>query len=161
MEGVYLEHPEYWPKDALDITLDPWEVRSTRKLFLSPKRRLSVRASHGAGKTLQSAIFTHQFLMTFAPAMVCITGPTGKQTRSQVWSMISRLHERSVFKDDLVWYRTKMALVGHEEETFAQWVSSKNAKTIEGMHGPLEGENLLWIIEEAKAVDDAVYELGL
>ena len=158
IDGVYITNPELWPKDALDITLDPWQVDAFRKLFTSPKRRLSTRASHGAGKTLMSAIFTHFFLFNFSPSLVCLTGPTGKQTRAQVWSMVSRLHEKSVFKDDLTWYRTKMALKGHEEETFSHWVSSKNSKTIEGMHGPLEGENLLWIIEEAKAVDDSVYE---
>ena len=53
----------------------------------------------------------------------------------------------------------KGGTVGDSEKWMAVWVSSKNPKTIEGFHGPVgRGENLLWILEESKAVEDAVLE---
>lgn len=83
---------------------------------------------------------------------------TGKQTRSQVWSVIAQIWNRSVFKDDLDWFRTKMAFKASPEEWFAIWLTSKEPKSIEGFHGPDEGKNLLWIIEESKGVEDKVFE---
>lgn len=86
---------------------------------------------------------------------------TGKQTRTQFWSYLNDAWNDSVFKDDIEWQRTKMFVRGEENEEnwFATWVSSKNPKNMEGYHGPLgNGRNLLWIIEEAKGVQDAAFE---
>ena len=47
-----------------------------------------------------------------------------------------------------------MFVKGFEEAWFVAWVASKNPKNAEGFHD----ENLLWIIEEAKGVADAVFE---
>lgn len=85
---------------------------------------------------------------------------TGKQTRSQFWSYMSDIWQKSIFKDQIQWQKTKMYVKGeqNEENWFALWVTSKEPKTIEGFHGPVEGRNLLWIVEEAKTVHNGVFE---
>ncbi len=83
---------------------------------------------------------------------------TGKQTRSQAWSYLENVWSRSVFKDDIAWYKTKMYIRGADESIFALWLTSKEPKSIEGFHGPADGRNLLWIVEEAKGVEDPVFE---
>lgn len=85
---------------------------------------------------------------------------TGRQTRLQFWAYLNDIWNSSVFKNDLEWQKTKMFVRGekNEENWFCAWVSSKNPKNMEGFHGPLEGRNLLWMIEEAKGVQDAAYE---
>jgi len=158
-EGYYLLNPNEWVWDALGVHLDDnFQRRIMPKLFLGNKKRMVVRAGHSSGKTFISAILAHYFIMNYVPGIVCITGPTGKQTRQQVWSYIGRLHDQSIFKEELEWFRTKMVIRGMAELSFVMWVTSKNPKTIEGFHGPLEGKNLLWILEEAKGIADAVYE---
>jgi hypothetical protein len=158
-QGVYANDPAQWVPDATGYVLDEWQKRVFRKLFkVDGKGRMSVAASHGAGKTLIAGLLTHYFLCNFIPSKVAITGPTGKQTRAQVWSYISAVWNRSVFKEDISWYRTKMAMKIAEEEWFATWLTSKEPKSIEGFHGPDDGKNLLWIVEESKGVADGVFE---
>lgn len=172
-EGVYWEYPEQWVPDATGYILDPWQKELMRKLFIGSsapkgasmmswggekKARLSCKASHGSGKTLMSAVLTHFFLCNFFPSRVAITGPTGKQTRAQVWNYISAIWNRSVFKEEMDWYRTTMTFKISPGEWFATWLTSKEPKSIEGFHGPDEGKNLLWIVEESKGVADAVFE---
>ena len=83
---------------------------------------------------------------------------TGKQTKSQVWSYISEIWHRSIFKDEMDWHKMKMSVKARPEQWFATWLTSKEPKSIEGFHGPKDGENLLWVVEEGKGVADAVYE---
>lgn len=159
-EGYYFLHPEEWPYDALDMNLDPWQKETIHTLFTGKKRRMSVRAGHGCGKSMLAAVIAHIFLMNWIPSKIIVSGPTGRQTRLQFWAYLNDMWNRSVFKNDLEWQKTKMFVRGekNEENWFCAWVSSKNPKNMEGFHGPLEGRNLLWIIEEAKGVQDAAYE---
>ncbi len=96
-----------------------------------------------------------QFLMTHIPSLIIATGPTGKQTRSQFWSYVCMAVANSVFADDIECLATRVFVKGkNAEEWKIIWVTSKEPRTIEGFHG----ENLLWIVEEAKAVGDPVFE---
>ncbi|MDP3793596.1 MAG: hypothetical protein Q8R07_02475 [Candidatus Uhrbacteria bacterium] len=156
--GIYMADPAQWVPDALGMELDEWQKNSLRLLFKGGKNRLAVAASHGTGKSMMSAVITHFFLFNFVPSRVIASGPTGKQTRSQYWSYINDMWNRSVFRDDIVWFKTKMSIKGAEEQWTALWLTSKEPRTIEGFHGPKEGRNLLWIIEEAKGVADPVFE---
>lgn len=158
-EGVYAKNPAQFTPDSTGYVLDDWQQRAINNLFLpGGKAKLAVAACHGSGKTLLSAIICHHFLWNFVPSKVAITGPTGKQTKSQVWSYISEVWHRSIFKDDMDWHKTKMSIKVRPEMWFAVWLTSKEPKSIEGFHGPLDGENLLWVVEEAKGVADAVFE---
>ena len=158
-DGVYANDPAQWVPDATGYVLDEWQKRAMRKLFNpNGKMRLAVAASHGAGKSHLAAIILHFFMCNYPPSICVATGPTGKQTRSQFWAKVASVWNRSVFHDDIEWYRTKMAMKGLEEEWFAVWLTSKEPKSIEGFHGPKDGENLIWIVEESKGVADGVFE---
>ena len=172
-EGLYLEFPEQWVPDATGYVLDEWQKNIIRKLFIGnnpppgadifswypeKKARLSLRAAHSCGKTFMASILTHFFLCNYLPSRVAITGPTGKQTKSQVWNYIQTVWSRSVFRDDIEMYGTTMKFRESPAEWFATWLTSKEPRSIEGFHGPNDGENLLWIVEESKTVADAVFE---
>ena len=66
VNGIYHANPELLALDGYGIELDPWQKRAIRKLFLSPKKRLSVRACHNAGKTYLSGLITNMFLVLYA-----------------------------------------------------------------------------------------------
>lgn len=153
-QGVYLVDPALAAKDQLGIDLDPWQKDVITALFRGEKKRVSVRAGHGTGKTFVAAVITHVFLNTYPGSRVLITGPTSRQTRLQVWGYMNQVWQTNFLRDKIEWLKTKMYIKGYEESWFAAWVTSKNHKNAEGFHG----ENLLWIIEEAKAVQDAVFE---
>lgn len=153
--GLYEVHPELWIPHAIGETLDPWQERVVRQLFLGEKHKVSVRAGHGSGKTWLSSRLASQFLMTHTPSLIIVTGPTGKQTRNQFWSYLTTGIQRSVFRADIECLATRVFIKGDSaEEWKVVWVTSKEPKTIEGFHH----ENLLWIVEEAKAVADPVFE---
>ena len=154
-QGLYRTYPELWIPHAIGETLDPFQERVVRKLFLGEKRKVSVRAGHGCGKTYLSSRLVIQFLITHVPSLIIATGPTGKQTRSQFWSYVCMAAQKSVFRDDIECLATRIFIKGeHAEEWKAVWVTSKEPRTIEGFHH----ENLLWIVEEAKTVGDPVFE---
>lgn len=153
-EGAYIADPVLGIKDMLQTELDSWQQDVVRTLFLGKKKRVSVRAGHGVGKSRLASIIVHYFINSFMPCKVIATGPTSKQTRLQYWSYLNDVWQLNFLKDHIEWLKTKMYFKGHEEQWFAAWVPSKNPKNVEGFHG----ENLLWIIEEAKGVADAVFE---
>lgn len=161
-EGMYLEKPSLFPRDAMGVFPDDWQAEVLDCFRLgSPVTRVSVAAGHTVGKTFLASLLAHAFMGIYAPSRVIVSGPTGKQTRLQFWAGLNSLWHRSVFMEDMQWQKTKMFVRGkrNEEEWYTAWVSSsKDSKTIEGFHGPLDGKNLLWIIEEAKAVSDNVFE---
>lgn len=153
-EGIYLADPALAAKDQLGIDLDPWQKNVITTLFTGGKKKVSVRAGHGCGKTLEAAVITHIFLNNYPGSRVLISGPTSRQTRLQVWGYMNQIWQTNFLRDKIEWLKTKMYIKGYEESWFAAWVTSKNPKNAEGFHG----ENLLWIIEEAKTVQDAVFE---
>lgn len=159
-QGLYRTYPELWIPHAIGETLDEWQIRTVRKLFLGEKHQVSVRAGHGVGKTYLSSRITLQFLMNYTPSLAVATGPTGKQTRSQYWSSLCIATQKSVFRDDIECLATRIFIKGQQakEEWKALWVPCKDPRTLEGFHGPVEGQNLLWVTEEAKAVPDPVFE---
>ena len=83
---------------------------------------------------------------------------TGKQVRNQFWSQLDTAVRKSVFSGDMEVLKQKAYVKGYEELWKVLWVTSKDPKTIEGFHGPDEGKNLMWVIEEAKGVADPVFE---
>ena len=153
--GLYDIQPELWIPHATGDILEPFQERVVRNLFLGEKRKVSVRAGHGAGKTWLSSRLALQFLMTHVPSLIIATGPTGKQTRGQFWAYLCVAAQNSVFADDIECLATRVFVKGkNAEEWKIIWVTSKEPRTIEGFHS----ENLLWIVEEAKAVGDPVFE---
>lgn len=157
-DGYYHLHPEEMAKDIYDVELQEWQKRAIRKLLLGEKNRLSIRAGHSCGKSFLDALIAHIFMLLFIPSYVLATGPTGKQTKHQFWSYIKFFHDRNIFQNMFDWQKTKMFVKGSEEQWKLVWMTSKDPKTIEGFHGPDEGKNLLWIIEEAKGVESGVFE---
>jgi len=153
-EGTYLTNPSLAARDQLSIDLDQWQKDVIDTLLVGDKQRVSVRAGHGTGKSLTASVLAHIFLNNFPSSRIIVTGPTGRQTRLQFWSYLNRIWQTNFLKDKIEWLKTKMYIKGHEEDWFAAWVTSKNPKNAEGFHC----ENLLWIIEEAKTVQDAVFE---
>jgi phage terminase large subunit-like protein len=153
-EGIYLIDPALAAKDQLGIDLDSWQKDVITTLFRGEKKRVSVRAGHGVGKSFAAAVITQIFLNNYPGSRVLITGPTSRQTRLQIWGYQNQVWQTNFLKDKIEWLKTKMYIKGYEESWFAAWVTSKNPKNAEGFHG----ENLLWIVEEAKTVQDAVFE---
>ena len=153
-EGAYLANPVLGVKDLLRIDLDPKQKEVVNALFLGKKHMVSLRGGHGIGKTFLSGVIANLFLDIFIPSKIIITGPSSKQTRLQVWSYLNQVWQTNILRDNIEWLKTKMYVKGAEEEWFASWVPCKNPKNVEGYHG----ENLLWIVEEAKGVPDAVFE---
>lgn len=157
-EGLYREHPEQYLTDALDHDPWDWQTRAIRQLFLGEKHRLSVVAPHRKGKTTFSALLAHYFITNYVPSKTVVTGPSGNETKGSFWQAVKRIHERSVFKEQMTLSPTRMYMDDTTKDYwFVLWASSHLPKMVEGFMGPLEGRNLLWIVEKAPLVRDEVF----
>ena len=149
-----------WPFYGLPEGLKWEKIRSIEYLGEKLTVAVTVPATHTYLTTFvehnsfTAAVITQIFLNNYPGARVLITGPTSRQTRLQIWGYQNQVWQTNFLKDKIEWLKTKMYIKGYEESWFAAWVTSKNPKNAEGFHG----ENLLWIIEEAKTVQDAVFE---
>lgn len=98
-DGLYKVSPELWIPHAIGEVLDPWQNRIVRQLFLGGKRKVSVRAGHGGGKTFLSSRLAIQFLMTNIPSLVIATGPCVEENEKILladgrWVAVRELNER-------------------------------------------------------------------
>ena len=154
-DGLYLEYPELFIPHSTGEILEPYQREIVSCVFKpGTKKRFSVRAGHGIGKTWLSSHIAYQFMMMNPLSLIMATGPTGKQTRNQFWSYLDSAFKKSIFFNDVELLKQKIYIKGHDEDWRIIWVTSRDPATIEGFHN----DNLLWIIEEGKGVEDPVYE---
>lgn len=156
-EAVYLRDPVLGCQDLVRANICPWQQDVVRQLFLGKKKKVSVRAGHGAGKSFLIGIIGAYFFVSRQPAVLVIASRTAKQVMSQTWNYLGRAIENSWLKGRLEHLKTEMRVLGREKDWYARWVSIKHPNNAEGFHSP----NLLWIIDEAKSVEPAVFEAAM
>ena len=156
-EAVYLRDPVLGCRDLVRATTHPGQQQVARQLFLGAKRKVSVRAGHGWGKSNLIGILGAYFFISRQPAVLIIASRTAKQVMSQTWNYLGRAIESSWLQGRLEHLKTELRVIGREKDWYARWVSIKNPNNAEGFHSP----NLLWVIDEAKSVEPAVFEAAM
>lgn len=156
-DAVYLRDPVLGCRDLVRATTHPGQQQVARQLFLGAKRKVSVRAGHGWGKSNLIGILGAYFFISRQPAVLIIASRTAKQVMSQTWNYLGRAIESSWLQGRLEHLKTELRVIGREKDWYARWVSIKNPNNAEGFHGP----NLLWVIDEAKSVEPAVFEAAM
>ena len=115
----------------------------------------SVRSGHGVGKSSVEAWALIWFMVTRPFPKIPCTAPTQHQLFDILWAEVSKwIRSNPALAEDLIWTSSKVYMRGHREEWFAVARTSTKPDALQGFHS----ENILYIIDEASGVDDAVFE---
>ena len=135
--------------------LDGWQCS-----FLSSiagKRRTTVRAGRGCGKSTTVAIGILWFLVCFSPAKVLVTAPKADQAADVIWSEVEILRQRmpAVLADAIVVQSDSIYVKGLERINFAaiRTARADNPDALRGAHA----ENILVICEESSGIADTSF----
>jgi len=144
-----LNDPVLFAKKILSVEL--WEREVEILQSIKTHRRTAVKACHGVGKTFTIAIATLWWLARYPDGIVLTTSPTERQVRTQLWSEIHRMLERSKFPFPKV-KMTELKL--RDDNNFAIGFSTNQAENFQGYHG----KNVLIIADEAPGIDSGVWD---
>lgn len=153
----YREDPAHLVKNVFGAQPDPWQEEFLRHIQ-SGARRISVRAGHGVGKSTACAWAVIWHLITRYPQKVVCTAPTAPQLYDALFAeikfWINKLppYMRQLFEIT----SDRIVLKSSPEASFvsARTSSKEKPEALAGVHS----DNVLLIVDEASAVEEAVFE---
>lgn len=149
------DEPDYYFREYLGDEL--WEKEREIVLSIRDNRKTVIRSCHGSGKTFTVARAALWFMSAFQPAIVVDTAPTFRQVANQFWREFRKAHQSARIPLGGELLKTQFNI---SEDWYAIGLSTKetageeSADKFQGFHG----ENLLFIVDEASGVADAILE---
>ncbi len=140
--------PRTWQKNAWAQISERWKAGKTRV-------RVNVRTCHGAGKTFFAAGTLLGFMVTRFDARGLTTAPTWSGVENLLWPEISKLYNRSIFKPMGFGRLLGTSIHFNRGTWFAVGASSDRPENLEGHHSRYAA---IRVVDEAKAVEESVYE---
>ena len=152
--------PEKWdPVKREGVTEQQW--RASRKLVA--KRRLSIRAGKGVGKSAFLAWTILWFHSCYFPCKTGCTAPTATQMSDVLWAELAMWHRKLKERlpslgDKFNWKTDSFEMSEAPQESFAVARTARPEKpeALQGLHQ----KNVLVVVDEASGVDDAIFEAG-
>ena len=152
--------PEKWdPRRKEGVTDQQW--RASRKLVA--KRRLSIRAGKGVGKSAFLAWTILWFHTCYFPCKAGCTAPTATQMSDVLWAELAMWHRKlketmPALGEKFEWKVDSFTMKEAPQESFAVARTARPEKpeALQGLHQ----KNVLVIVDEASGVDDAIFEAG-
>ncbi|MCD6262300.1 MAG: hypothetical protein J7J52_04690 [Deltaproteobacteria bacterium] len=159
----YSQHPVDFCQDLIEgVDFDRWQIEAFDAL--TKYRFIAIRSGSGVGKTVFLSLATLWFLATKPFARIPSTAPSQHQLYDLLWSEHSKWIHRSKFLRELLsWTQSKVAVRHHEARWFAIARTAKVspdgqvAEGLQGFHAESKDDNLLFIVDEASGVPDAVF----
>lgn len=141
--------PEYWQGEFL---------RDVAKAKIEGKRRFTVRAGHGVGKTSIESWLILWFVLFHRNLKVPVTANSQDQLRDVVWAEIARWHrELPQFLRDLIEITAERVVVKADPEgsfAVARTARPEKPEALQGFHA----DTLAFFIEEASGIEDIIFE---
>jgi phage terminase large subunit len=155
--ALYRGDPVMFVRNVLGQTPLPWQEKLLRKIAAG-KRRISVRAGHGVGKSTVCAWAIVWVMCTRFPQKAVMTAPTAGQLFDALFSELKAQVNKlpPVLRDSFDVLSDRISLKAAPESSFAsaRTSSSERPEALAGIHS----ENVLLIVDEASAVPEAVFE---
>lgn len=155
----YEEHPVEFCEEVIGCQLDPWQKEALENL--QKYHFLVIRSGSGVGKTALMSLATLWFLSTKPNCKIPTTAPSQHQLYDHLWSEHHKWISRSSFLQDLlVWTQTRLGVRGHEPVWYAVARTaqvSPSGEVAEGLQGFHADDNLLFLVDEASGVHDAIF----
>lgn len=130
----------------------PWSKQQEVMRAVSRQKQVSVRSSHGVGKTFTAASLALWWAYCYRPSLVLSTAPTARQVESLLWAEIGRLWRKAI--QPLGGRCLNVRLEAGDEQQ-GQGLTTNEPEKFAGWHC----ENLLVIVDEASGVPDSLFEV--
>lgn len=152
----YRQEPVQFAREVLRFEPDEWQKNVLNDLAHCPK--VTVRSGQGVGKTGVEACALLWFLSCFPFARVVATAPTRQQLNDVLWSEVAKWQSKSPLLNEILsWTKTYISVKGYEKRWFATARTATKAENMQGFHE----DNMLFIVDEASGVADAIMEAVL
>lgn len=146
VERVLQAKPQPWQKDFLRAVADP------------DKRRITVRAGHGVGKSTACAWAMIWHMTVRYPQKVVCTAPTAGQLFDALFAELKHWVNKLplILRDSFEIFSDRIVLKAAPESSFisARTSSADRPEALAGIHS----ENVLLIADEASAIPEKVFE---
>ena len=157
---VYEKDPEGFVEDVLGVkTIQPWQ-RQVMRAVATGKRRISIRAGHGVGKSAVCSWILIWFFVTRFPQKSVLTAPTASQLFDALFSEVKKWVGSlpQPVRDTMEVFSDRIVHLKAPERSFmtAKTASKEKPEAMSGVHE----ENVLLICDEASAIPEEVYENG-
>ncbi len=158
--NYYHDNPVAYAEEIEKYTLDDWQKEALNELV--EHHFLAIRSGSGVGKTFLLSLATKWFLFTRPRSKVPTTAPSGHQLFDVLWTEHFKQLDRSpILSNFFEWTHTRLSVKGrHAPNWYAVARTAKvrpGSDVAEGLQGFHDEENLLFIIDEASGVSDAIY----
>jgi hypothetical protein len=154
---LYRNDPVKFVRVVLQETPLRWQEELLRKIAAG-KRRISVRAGHGVGKSTVCSWAIVWVMCTRFPQKCVMTAPTAGQLFDALFSELKAQVNKlpPVLRDSFDVLSDRISLKAAPESSFAsaRTSSSERPEALAGIHS----ENVLLIVDEASAVPEPVFE---
>jgi len=155
----YYNDPVAFAEEIVEVALDPWQMDALNNLV--KYRFLAIRSGSGVGKTFLISLATIWFLFTRPYSKVPTTAPSQHQLYDVLWSQHFKLINKSPILENLFeWTQTRVGVKGYSPDWYAVARTAQvrpGSDVAEGLQGFHSEENLLFIVDEASGVDDAIF----
>ena len=150
--------PVKFVRDVFKAEPDAWQLEVLAALPTHP--RVAMKACKGPGKTAVLAWIVWWMLVCFLHPKIACTSITEDNLRDGLWTELAKWRAKSpLLTQAFSWTKTRIYANDHPETWWASartWAkgadSTSQADTLAGLHA----DNLLFVIDEAGGVPDAV-----
>lgn len=151
---------EYFPQLWLKEKVYKWQSDVLRDLGFKGSR-VALKAANGSGKTSKiaaAAILWHMIL--FPGSQTVCTAGVYRQVVDVLWPVLKKM-TAGLGGSDMGWEVTENKIrytaPGETEAAMCMGFSAADPEKAEGWHARGPSENLLYVIDEAKGVSDAIF----
>ncbi len=158
LAAPWVENPVGFCRALLGVSPEPWQEEALRAIQTND--RVAIRSGHGVGKSAVLAWLVIWFLSTRHAAKVPCTAPTAHQLSDILWGEIAKWRRRlpAALADRIEVKKDRIESLHAPYECFAvaRTARKEQPEAFQGFHS----DNLLFIVDEASGVDDAIFEVG-
>jgi hypothetical protein len=130
-----------------------WSKQDEIARSLYEHRRVTVRASHGPGKTAVAGALVDDF-MSLGPCRIVTTAPTWPQVETLLWAEINQ----RVRQARIPWGKKPTKTMWKIRDDWAAYgFSTDQPERFQGHHG----RRVLLVVDEASGVDERIFEAGM
>lgn len=157
---AWADDPRRFVREALGAVPEAWQDEALGRIAQG-RRRLAIRSGHGVGKTALEAWLILWFGATREDAKIPATAPTSHQLVDLLWGEAAKWHRALARRLPAI---AQAIEIRADRIDFKPWRSTAYARTsrrdqseaLQGFHAA----NLLFLIDEASGIDDAVFEVA-
>ena len=149
----YYSDPVAFVKDSFGAKPTAQQEEVLRAL--SSRKKVSVRAGHGVGKSALASWAIFWFLLTRPESKIICTAPTFHQLYDVLWAEAAKWRRKSSLMTELFDYKQRRieCKLGPED----WWAAARTADKAEGLQGR-HADNFMLIVDEASGLDDEIFE---